>query len=167
MQTVVLFVSTGRKDQPTGGWKNKIYTRSLRKIGFIDNRYPKDGAFPKDDEHWLVEIVRENMNDKGGCFILRPVQMVPRDDLMPLVHGSYEMRQDEDAVIITPNDKAKFWVMSPSAKRSILEAYGAETPSGNARALVIDHGGSMWTRRAPPEAVMENEAKKLLQDLED
>ena len=104
MRTVVLFVSTGRKFEPAGGWKNKLYTRSLRKIGFIDNRYPKDGPYPKDEEHWEVEIVRENMNARGGCFILKPIQKLEEDQLYPLIVGSYEMKQDEDAVIITPEE---------------------------------------------------------------
>ncbi len=156
MNTVVLFVSTNRMgDAPEGGWRNDLYTRSLRKIGFIDNRHPRGGAFPKKDEHWLVEIVRENMGTKGGCFILKPMRKIPNDDLMPLVVGMYELEAIEGAVIITPHDNTKTWVMSPKAKKAILEA-------SDAQSFVINHGGTLWPRRKPAESVVESEAKKLL-----
>lgn len=164
METVVLFVDTGRHGKPEGGWKNKLYARTLRKIGFIDNRYlvNEDNEYPKNNEHWLVKIVRENQSKRGGCFILRPLKRIPNEELSPLVHGMYDMRRDEDAVIITPYDQTKYWVMSPAAKRAIQQAFGEET-----KAVVIDHGGGMWTRRKPPEDVVENEAQKFLRERHD
>jgi hypothetical protein len=166
---VVLFVSTNRKgDAPEGGWKNSIYTRSLRKIGFIDNRYPKSGPYPKNNEYWKAEIMRENMTANGGCFILKPIRKVgdqfdndgavpinPSEDLLPLVVGMYELEDVDGAVVITPHDKTKLWVMSPVAKKAILD-------STNAQSLVINHGGTLWPRRRPAETIVENEAKKLL-----
>jgi hypothetical protein len=168
VQTVVLFVSTNRRgDAPEGGWRNNIYTRSLRKIGFIDNRHPKSGPYPKNNEYWIAEVLRENMTANGGCFILKPLRKVgdhvgaeavalnPNEDLLPLIVGMYEIEVLEGAVIITPHNKA-LWVMSPTAKKAIMDA----TP--DAHSLVINHGGTLWPRRKPAESVVEKEAKKLL-----
>ena len=168
MNTVVLFVATNRRgDAPEGGWRNSIYTRSLRKIGFIDNRFLKENTtLPQRDEYWLVEIVRENMTG-GGSFILKPLRKVgdqigtaavPVDknaDLLPLVVGMYEMEVVEGSVVITPHDQTKLWVMSPNAKKAIVEA-------SKAQSLIINHGGVLWPRRRPAESLVENEAKKLL-----
>jgi hypothetical protein len=168
MKTVVQFIRNHRTGEPEDNGRNRMYTRSLRKIGFIDNRYPRSAPWPKHNEHWVVEIPREKQNDKGGCFILKPFGDGPikEDDLMPLVHGMYTISGDEDAVLITPNDTGKTWVMSPAAKKAIL----AETP--DARALVIVHGTTeedrkMWQRRRPPESLMEQEAKALLSSMDD
>ena len=152
MRTVALFVSNGKARQG----QNNVYTRSMRKIAFIDNRHLKKDGYPKVDEYWLTEIVRENQGNNGGCFIVKPLEPVKKDDLVPLVHGMYDLRMDEDAIIITPRDQSKLWVLSPEAKRAILRS------SPNARALVIDQGGDMWPRRKPPESVIESEARKLL-----
>jgi len=170
MKTVVLFVATNRRgDAPEGGWRNSLYTRSLRKIGVINNQHPRDGDYPQNNEYWLVEILRENLTANGGCFILKPLRKVgnhvgqeavptnPAEDILPLVIGMYEMETVDGAVIITPhdNDKTKMWVMSPLAKKAIVDA-------SDAQSFVINHGGTLWPRRRPAETVVENEAKKLL-----
>lgn len=156
MNTVVMFVTTGRADESAGGgWRNRLYTRSLRKIGFIDHLYPKDGDYPEPNEHWLVEILRENQNDRGGCFILRPVRLV-RDHGV-LVHGMYEISLHDNCVILTPHDGSKFWVMSPAAKKAILDAHPG------ASALVINHGGESWQKRRAAESFLASEAKRLLE----
>jgi len=159
MKTIVQFIRNHRTGEPEDNGRNRMYSRSLRKIGFIDNRYPTESPWPHHDEHWLVEIVRENQNDNGGCFILQPIQKVTKDELMPLLHGMYEIQADEDAVILVPHDSGHFWVMSPKAKKSIL------TETEGARALVISHGGMIWQRRRPPESLVESEAKLLLGSL--
>jgi len=141
--------------------------RSLRKVSFIDDRYlASRNGMPRVNEHWLVEIVRENLTHRGGgSFVIKPIQPIPDDDLVPLVHGSYDMRIDEDALILTPRDLSRYWVMSPQAKKALMRA--SSTEEHEIRALVISQGGEMWQRRRPPEAVMQTEAKKLLRNLED
>ena len=160
MKTVVQFIKNPRARKGRKGGNNSVFTRSLRKVAFIDNRYSRRDL-PQHNEHWLVDIIRENQNDNGGCFILKPLQVIPSSDLMPLLHGMYDLRLDDDAIIIKPHDNTKFWVMSPQAKKSILD----ETKG--ARALVIFHGGRMWQRRDPPESLLEREAQSLLEELEE
>jgi hypothetical protein len=164
MKTVVLFVETGRNGSPKNGWKNKIYTRDLRKIGFIDNRYMEDNPdkMPGGEEYWLVKILRENQSRYGkGCFILRPIKRIVEDDLLPLVHGMYDMRLDEGSVVIEPHNKEQFWIMSPAAKKAIQSAFGEGSD-----AVVIDHGGGMWARRKPAEDVVEDAAERILKEVE-
>jgi hypothetical protein len=158
--TVVQFHPT----DSTGNWKNKLWTRTLRKIGFVDNRYTGP-AKPEPGEDWLVEVLRENQGRKappstdgrsgGGCLILRPIRKLEQKELLPLIHGMYELRTEEDIVILTPHDKAKFWVISPQTKNAILATTKANT-------IIIDHGGNLWPRRKSAESLLEQEASKLL-----
>jgi hypothetical protein len=154
VNTVVSFVwnreNIGRADP-----RNKLYTRSLRKVGVIDNR-SESGASPKNEEHWLVKIVRENQSSSksGGCFVLRPLRMVPELELSPLLHGMYEFAVYNDSVVLTPHDQTKFWVMSVDAKISILDAT-------KARSFVINHGGPLWERRSPASSALAHETNKL------
>jgi hypothetical protein len=152
VKTVVLFLST---DSDAAQWKNKMQTRTLRKIGFIDNRYVGE-ARPLPGEYWMVEIIRENKSSKGGCLILHPIQKIRKEEGVPLLHGMYDMRTEDDIVVLVPHDKDKYWMLSPKAKDAILAATKANT-------IVIDHGGPMWTRRRSAEDVLEQEAKKILE----
>lgn len=148
-----MFTRTGT-NKDGNAWKNRLWTRTLRKIGFIDNRYLGPEK-PQADEHWLVEVVRENQSRKGGCLILHPIRKIEKHERVPLVHGMYDIRIEEDILILVPHDKTKFWVNSSEAKSSILAATKANT-------IIIDHGGELWTKRPSAETVLEREAKKLL-----
>lgn len=155
MITVVQFHPT----EPSGNWKNKLWTRTLRKIGFVDNRYTGP-LKPAPGEDWLVEVVRENQgkgqaSGGGGCLILRPIKKLERHEQAPLIHGMYELKLEDDIVVLTPKDLTKFWVISPQAKNSILQATKANT-------IIINHGGNLWPRRRSAESLLEQEAKKLL-----
>ena len=156
MNTVVSFV-WNRANVAKADARNRIYTRSLRKVGFIDNR--SMGALPQNEEHWLVKIVRENQSATkvGGCFILRPLQKIPEAELQPLLHGMYEFAVHQDAVVLTPHDPTKFWVMTPEAKVAILDAT-------NARSFIINHGGPLWERRSPAVDALAHETSKLKLD---
>lgn len=157
MLTVVQFLETDESNAPKGGWKNKLCTRALRKIGFIDNRIVLPQA-PRAREHWLVEILRENQKPNGhGCMILKPIRRVDEHERVVLLDGMYDVKKLDDIALLVPKDKTKLWVLSPSAKDSIIQ-------SMNANAIVIDHGGDMWPRRKAAETVLEQEARRLLQD---
>jgi hypothetical protein len=148
METVVLFLHN-RQGQ------NKIFTRTLRKVAFIDNRHPKGKLYPKHNEYWVVSIVRENENDTGGSFILKPLYRIEKQQVQPLVHGMYDIQLDNDAIILTPKEAGKFWAMSPNAKTTLLQ----EHP--NSRSVVINHGGSIWQRRPAPNQVLQREMKRI------
>jgi hypothetical protein len=156
MKTVVQFLVNNKGSAKT---KNGLYTRSLRKIGVVDSRSDRAQS-PKPKEHWLVEIVRENLSDDGnGCFILKPLERVDITPGSTLLHGDYEMSVVGDSVILTPHDDSKPWVMSDDAKVSILE----ETKT---RSCVISHGGPLWPRRPPATSALSAEALKLKRALE-
>lgn len=154
MKTVVLFMRTGTTEHGSP-WKNRLWTRTLRKIGFIDNRYT-GAEKPRADEHWLVEVIRENQSRKGGCLILTPIRKVETHERVPLVHGMYDIRVEGDVLVLVPHDKTKYWVISSEAKSSILAATKANT-------IIIDHGGELWNKRPSAEVVLEREARKLLE----
>lgn len=143
------------------GDRNSVITRTLRKVGFIDNKYPRDSSYPNPNEHWLVEIARENTASSGGCFILEPVRMLEEHEYNSLVHGMYTIEMIDDAILLTPEDDAEgeYWVISPEAKRSILES----TPG--ARSIVINHGGEHWKKRRAAESILSDSAKEFEEHL--
>lgn len=153
MKTVVQFYWNKAN---TGKDRNRLYTRTLRRIGFIDVRTPPE-LTPKNGQFWLVDIIRENLSARrdGGCFILKPIQQVEPE---PLIHGMYTMAVDNNSVILTPGDMTKFWVMSHKGKASFLETIP------EAQSVVISHGGPLWPRRKPPSDVMDKEIKSLDQE---
>jgi len=162
MRTVVLF----RQNPKGNSFRNALYTRTLRKVGIIGVQYVDDDdsevrkVSPRNREHWLVEIVRENLAPSGnGCFILKPLEQVDPKTFAPLVHGMYEMSVDADALILTPQDQTKLWEFSQWARNSLL----AETPG--ARSVVVNQGGPMWARRPPSDFVVSRAAKSLLRKM--
>ena len=155
MKTVVQFI---KNRSPGSDGRNQVFSRSLRKVAFIDSRF--DGPVdPRPGEHWFVEIIRENESKNGGCFVLKPIHRILKSELCPLVHGMYDMTNDGDAIILKPKEEGKFWVMSPTSKQLIAW--------DGIRVVVIDHGGPMWQRRRPASSVMEDEAKRLLESISD
>jgi hypothetical protein len=157
MLTVVKFVKNRARESDAD--TNSIVTHTLKKVGFLDNRYTGE-VRPRPEEYWLVAIVRENQSSRGGCFILRPIRQVPEDELVPLLHGMYTLSQEEDAVILTPEDTDRPWVMSRNSKKALMR--------NEARALVINCGGvATWPRRRPPEDIMVQGSQRLLEDTDD
>jgi hypothetical protein len=151
VNTVVLF------EESRVPSKNRVISRSLRKVAFIDNRL-LDAPSPNPGEHWLVEIVRENLSDDGGCFILRPLSRVPPDDLAPLLHGMYDLEVVHDSVVVNPKDPTKKWAMSIAAKRAILDSTGCHS-------FVINQGGGPWRRRKKLSDVLAQETQSLTEAL--
>ena len=153
MLTVVQFNQTG--DSPNGSpWKNSLYTRTLRKIGFIDNRIQLEPP-PKAGEHWLVKVVRENSSTNSkGCLILQPIRKIDESELTPLLHGEYTVTVQDDIIILNPPDPKKFWVLRPRAKDSLIR-------SGDANVIVINHGGTLWSRRRPADDVLRSATQSL------
>ena len=148
MQTIVSFLTNKNVGQR---YDNRLFTRSLLKIGLIDSAYV--GPMPKAKEHWVVEIVRENIRPNGGSFLLRPVKLVT--DHKPLLVNRYDMAVKNDAVIVTPKELGPNWVMSPIAKAEIARSFGVAT-------LVLSHdGGSDWERRSSPDDVLAKAAKAV------
>lgn len=153
MLTVVLFVdrntdvmSMQKGKKLASARRNQLMTRTLRKIGFIDDVTPNYDleSYPQAGEYWLVDIVRENVGTapNKGCFVLKPIKRVT--SLNPLIPGMYSSEVYHGTIVLTPPDLDKFWVLSSPAKKTLLDSYEG------CNAIVINHGGEKrWRRRKP------------------
>ena len=149
MRTICSFVENRRNE---GRRNNPVFTRSMGRVGFVDYGY--SGTMPLAGEHWLVSIQRENLSSNGGSFVIRPLEKIK--EVEPLQINGYTLLTRNDAVIVLPKQQGN-WVMSPSAKASIL------TASPNCAAIVISmDGDTQWERRAPPENLLTKMASNLL-----
>ena len=81
--------------------RNNLVTRSLGKIGVIDNRYT--GPQPGSNDLWLCTIVEEIHPGKNvGCFILKPLRALHPDKVDRLIPGMYTTELVNGCLIITP-----------------------------------------------------------------
>jgi hypothetical protein len=141
MLTVCSFIRSNQ------GPRNSIISRTLRKVGVIDAKYSEQ--MPQHGEHWLVQIVRENLSGNGpGLFVLHPKMFLRPDQLSELQHNQYELRKYGSSIIVVPHDTSKYWVWSRLARRSIQES------EDGVESVVIDHGGQPWRRRTPAETTL-------------
>ena len=148
MRTICSFVPNQRNE---GRRHNPVFSRSMGRVGFVDYGY--SGAMPKPTEHWLVAVQRENLSSSGGSFVIRPLSKVV--DCEPLQINQYTLAYFHDTVVVLPKTPGN-WVMSPSAKSSIVSA------SPDCAAIIISLDGEKeWERRAPPEGVLAKMARML------
>lgn len=148
MRSIVSFIANRKNDGRRG---NPTLTKSFGRVGFIDYGY--SGTQPKPGEHWMVAIQRENLSAAGGAFVIRPIEQVKEYE--PLQINGYTLSQFHDVVLVMPKNPGN-WVLSPSAKASILRA----TPEANAIVISLD-GDTTWERRPPPEQVLSRMANAL------
>lgn len=105
-------------DNPTS--KNRILTKTLGKVGFIDSQYR--GILPSDEEFWFSSI--DSMVTKGspssGIFVLTPIKRIERDDICYLTHGMYDIEDDAGVRYVMPKIKEAWWVMSLQDRRLLF-----------------------------------------------
>jgi hypothetical protein len=149
MQTVVFFIPS------EGQWRNSLQTRSLLKVGFVDSRY--DGVQPRAQESWLVEVKRENLAapPRLGCFILHPIRQVLEAEQNQLHVGLFDLETYGDTLLVVPHDPTQLWVMSSEAKTDLA------TEAGKNALMVYGGGPKKWSRRPPPDDVLNRAARKL------
>ena len=101
--------------------KNRILTKTLGKVGFINAQYR--GIAPSDEDFWLASI--DSMVTKGapssGIFVLTPIKSVHRDDIMYLTHGMYTYEDDAGVRYVFPKHKNAWWVMSLQDRRLLFD----------------------------------------------
>lgn len=86
---------------------NRIITRTLGKFGIISRLY--EGELPKEDEFWLVRIVKNNKPEEHqGCFIVDPLKKIEyATQVGKLVKGMYEevASENKQLVFIKPLER--------------------------------------------------------------
>lgn len=100
--------------------KNRILTKTLGKVGFIDSQYR--GILPSDEEFWFASI--DSMVTKGspssGIFVLTPIKKIDRNDICYLTHGMYSYEDDAGVRYVFPKMKNAWWVMSLQDRRLLF-----------------------------------------------
>ena len=127
LRTIVKFYNNPK---PQGGgtiggkpkMHNTLITRTLGKLGVIDNDWEPLDEIPKDGSFWLVEILRDTSPSKAqGVFVLAPIRKVETDEVQKLSPGMYEEESDEGMVIITPKLREDFYWILPLSLRKAME----------------------------------------------
>lgn len=144
MRTVVTFA-----ESPRAGARNRVITRTLRKVGMVDVKYPADQPQPKPGETWLVEVVRENLAaDSPGAFILQPVSLLRPEEVTALQLNDFTSEVYGTSLVLTPKDATRKYLLHDTARREIQEKHTA------IESVLVHHGGDLWPRRKPPEAAL-------------
>ena len=106
---------------------NKLMTKTLLKVGFIDNDWldKSNGArVPADGEFWLVDVVHETCASQAkGCFLLHPIRLVDSTALNRLLPGMYEEHHEEGCLVLEPKTGGINWLLPLTHKKSIVGIY--------------------------------------------
>lgn len=103
---------------------NKLFTKSLRKIGFIDKKWSESDhkETPEDHEFWLVDIVHETCSgEPKGCFILHPIRKVDADSLNRLLPGMYSEEDHNGCMILEPKVGGVNWLLPQRLYKQAME----------------------------------------------
>ena len=101
---------------------NKLFTKTLRKIGFIDNDWlhQQPDLQPQDHEFWLVDVVHETCHGEGkGCFLMHPIRAVDANNLNWLLPGMYREETHDGLVLLEPNNGGFHWLVSRRLKHAV------------------------------------------------
>ena len=122
LRTIVKFYENHMADN-----SNKIMTKTLLKVGFVDNEWldtSNGSRAPKDGEFWLVDVVHETCPYKAkGCFLMHPIRLVDNTSLNRLLPGMYTERREGGCLILEPKTGGINWLLPLTHKRSILDIY--------------------------------------------
>lgn len=105
---------------------NKLFSKTLRKIGFIDQEWLNEQPErqPQDHEFWLVDVVHETCHGEGkGCFLLHPLRPVEAETLNWLLPGMYSEEIHDGLVLLEPNNGGIHWLVSRRLKQAVKGSY--------------------------------------------
>ena len=116
-EVIAKFFNNGNQEN-----SNKIITKTMGKVAFIDRSY--QGPLPKGDEEefWRVKIVDERKpGERSGCFIIEPLERVKPVDLKHLVQGFYEEKMENGVLFILPKNPGHNWILPLTHRKSIRD----------------------------------------------
>jgi len=130
---------------PDSNNQNKLLSRTLGKISFIDNNY--QGPRPQDGEFWLSDIVSEiKPSQVGGCFLCEPFQKVDYNDLVPISPLSCTVNRVFKSILTidpvcreTPDRRPIPWILTLNHKTKLM--------TSEIVAVIVNLGGTYWQRR--------------------
>ena len=129
-----------------GSDKNPFISWTLNKVAVIDNTWLKkhqDKLPIQDMDWWRVKI--ENETSPGqpfGCFVVRPLWQVARDDLAILAPSTWTQVQTGLTVMLYPKIKPWMpWIIPKALRKLIMRKAG-----GSALVIPLSY---------PPEGVLQ------------
>jgi len=125
--------------------QNRLISRTLGKICFIDNNYR--GPHPDPGDFWLSNVVKETRAGQvGGCFLAEPFQRVPYEHLVPISPLSCTIQAPFRGTLVvdpirleTPEGHAIPWIVTKNHKARLMNK--------EIVAVVVNLGGQWWDRR--------------------
>ena len=129
MEVVVKFHKNQVESQRA---RNPFVSWTLNKIALIDRAWLKanSDAMPiKDREWWRVKIENETSSGQPiGCFVVRPLWKVEREDLVIFAPSTFELAQEGVTVLMYPKMKPWLpWVTPKGLRRAVMKKTGGSS----------------------------------------
>lgn len=105
---------------------NRLFSRTLGKIAFIDHRWldrqPDDK--PTEGQFWLVDVVHETRSGEArGSFLVHPLQRVEERELKRLLPGMYREHHHGGVLLLEPDIGGCRWLLPLLHRKSIANVY--------------------------------------------
>lgn len=117
---------------PDTSGANRLFTRSLMKIGFIHTEWldtHPSAVKPEDGEFWRVTVKEEkNVGRKKGCFLLEPIHKIEPSQLARLLPGMYTEVSHNGCLILKPTTIGHNWILPLRHRRAISPREEADAP---------------------------------------
>lgn len=140
MKTVVKFIPRVVEGKNLKAGLYPLVTRTLGKIGLIEEGWKSNGVQPQQEEFWSVDVSRETkIGLNRGCFILRPLDKVAPEAIRKLIPGLYfETMPNQGTLIVTPKTALdEPWIMPLMLKHELMTKVGLYS-------IIVNLGGSLW-----------------------
>lgn len=134
--------------------RNRIFSRSLGKIAFVDNNFT--GVRPDQNEFWLSDITFEiNPGKSSGCFLCEPFKKLNWEELIPLNRSMCTLtnyNKCSSTLILTPinfqEEDLVPWILPFSFRGEILKSVATCISS-----IIVNLGGNQeWKTSNSPKS---------------
>ena len=103
LETFVKFYPNMLQDTAGRSIINKLTTRTLGKIGFVDKKFSNIRV--QEDEIWRVRILDENQPGADrGCFLLEPLHKLERTKIAYVIPGVTSQRIVNGIMVLVPEE---------------------------------------------------------------
>lgn len=131
--------------------KNPFISWTLNKVAVVDNQWLKqNGNIIEDMDWWRVKIeVETSPGQPVGCFVVRPLWKVERDDLAILAPSTWTQVQSGLTIILYPKIKPWMpWIIPKALRKLIMRKSGGSAlviplsypPEGEPESLKKEEG---------------------------
>lgn len=146
--------------QETQVKKNPFVSWTLNKIAVIDKSWLQQfKEMPiKDGDFWRIKIEHETSPGQPlGCFVVRPLWKVERNDLVPLAPSTFTKVQHGLTVLLYPKIRPWLpWIIPKALRQMIMRTTG-----GAALVIPLSYPPEKVLTKADAEAALPREATDM------